>query len=77
MCVCGRPDLAIGAEVSRGDLQRDLIIRQRVHLLGQKVGFSHQSVGLDDLLPEPGQALTEQLIPANAQTLADETFTAR
>lgn len=60
----GRSDLAVGAEVGRWDLQRDLVIRQHVHLLGQIVGFSHQSVGFHNLLPESGKALTEQLIPA-------------
>lgn len=61
------PDLAVGAEVGRGDLQRDLVIRQRAHLLGQEVGFSHQRVGLHHLLPEPGEALTEELVPAATQ----------
>lgn len=66
-----RPDLAVGAEVGRWDLQRDLVIRQRVHLLGQKVGFSHQSVGFHNLLPEPGEALTEELVPAATQARTD------
>lgn len=68
-----RSDLAIGAEVGRGDLQCDLIIRQCAHLLGQKVGFSHQSVSFHNLLPEPRKALPEQLIPAPAQTGTDKS----
>lgn len=58
-----RSDLAVGAEVRGGDLKGDLIVRLFVHLLGQKVGFSHQGVGFHNLLPESRKALTEQLIP--------------
>lgn len=69
----GRPDLAVGAEVGRWDLQRDLVIRQHVHLLGHKVSFSHQSVGFHNLLPEPGKALTKELVPAPTQARTDRT----
>lgn len=58
-----RSDLAVGAEVGCRDLKGDLIVSQFAHLLCQKVGFSHQSVGFHDLLPESRKALTEKLIP--------------
>lgn len=58
-----RSDLAIGAEVCCRDLKGDLIVSQFVHLLCQKVGFSHQGVGFHDLLPESREALTKQLVP--------------
>ena len=62
-CVIQRSDLAVGAEVGCRDLKGDLIVSQFAHLLCQKVGFSHQSVGFHDLLPESRKALTEKLIP--------------
>lgn len=58
-----RSDLAVGAEVRCRDLEGDLIVGQFAHLLGQKVGLSHQRVGFHHLLPESREALTEQLIP--------------
>lgn len=57
------PDLAVGAEVCGGDLKGDLVVGLFAHLLGQKVGLSHQSVGFHNLLPQSREALTEQLIP--------------
>lgn len=58
-----RPDLAVGAEVGCRNLKGDLIVCQFVHLLRQKVGFSHQGVGFHNLLSETRQALTKKLIP--------------
>lgn len=58
-----RSDLAVGAEVGCRNLKSDLIVSQFVHLLCQKVGFSHQGVGFHDLLPESRKALTKKLIP--------------
>lgn len=60
-----RSDLAVGAEVGSRDLKGDLIVGEFFHLLGQKVGLSHQSVGSDNLLPEPRQTLTEELVPVS------------
>lgn len=60
-----RSNLAVGAEVGSGDLKGDLIVGEFVHLLCQKVGLSHQSVGSDNLLPEPRQTLTEEFVPVS------------
>lgn len=60
--VVGEADLAVGAKVCGGDLKGDLVVGLFAHLLGQKVGLSHKSVGFHDLLPEPREALAEQLI---------------
>lgn len=60
-----KSDLAVGTEVGSRNLKGDLVVGEFVHFLSQKVGFSHQSVGLDDLLPESRQTLAEKLIPAS------------
>lgn len=60
-----RSDLSVGTEVGSRNLKGDLIVGEFVHVLGQKVGLSHQSVGLDDLLPESRQTLAEKLIPVS------------
>lgn len=55
-------DLVVGTEIGCGNLKSDLIVGQFVHLFRQKVGFSHQGVGFDDLLPEPRKTLTKKHI---------------
>jgi len=60
-----RSDLAVGTEVGCRNLKGDLIVGKFVHLLCQKIGFSHQSVGFDDLLSESREALTKKLIPVS------------
>lgn len=62
---CEQAYLAVGTEVGSRNLKSDLIVCEFVHLLSQKVGFSHQSVGFDDLLSEPRQTLTKKLIPGS------------
>lgn len=58
-----RSNLTVGTEVGCRNLKGDLIVSQFVHLLCQKVGFSHQGVGFHNLLPESRKALTKKLIP--------------
>ncbi len=55
--------LAVCAEVGGRDLQRELIVGEFVHLLGQKVSLSHQSIRSNHLLTQPRQTLTEELVP--------------
>lgn len=67
-------DLTVGAEVGCGNLEGDLIIGEFVHLLCQKVGFSHQSVGFDNLLSESGKALAKKLIPVTKKQIHRDAF---
>ena len=48
--------LAVGVEVSRGDLQGDPVLGQLVQLLGDEARLLDQQVGSDDLLPQTPQA---------------------
>lgn len=63
-CVyCVSSHFAVGAEVGGRYLQRDLVVGEFVHLLGQEVGLSHQCVCSHHLLAQPRQTLAEQLVP--------------
>ena len=60
--------LAVGTKVACGDLQCDGELCLLRHLLRQEVCLADESVGLDNLLLQLGQALAEQLLPDNTRT---------